>query len=102
MVSERYFLFGIEEMGTALSTIMPTSIQDNLLNNIFNSIKMGKIPKDKFLELMSNIINTNILKVLIDDPEIGDHIKNVAEGVYFIIHGDSSIDHPIDKKRLAG
>ena len=33
---------------------------------------------------------------------IGDHIKNVAEGVYFIIHGDSSIDHPIDKKRLAG
>ena len=33
---------------------------------------------------------------------IGDHIKNVAEGVYFIIHGDSSIDHPIDKKRRVG
>ena len=33
---------------------------------------------------------------------IGYHIKNVAEGVYFIIHGDLSIDNPIDKKRRAG
>ncbi|MGD9058334.1 MAG: phosphate signaling complex protein PhoU [Desulfobacterales bacterium] len=33
---------------------------------------------------------------------IGDHIKNVAEGVYFIIHGDSTIDHPMDKKQQAG
>jgi phosphate transport system protein len=33
---------------------------------------------------------------------IGDHIKNVAEGVYFIIHGDSRIEYPIDKKRRAG
>ena len=33
---------------------------------------------------------------------IGDHIKNVAEGVYFIIHGDSSTDHPMDKKQHVG
>jgi phosphate uptake regulator len=33
---------------------------------------------------------------------IGDHIKNVAEGVYFIIHGDSAIDNPMDKKQHVG
>ncbi|MBW2515702.1 MAG: phosphate signaling complex protein PhoU [Deltaproteobacteria bacterium] len=33
---------------------------------------------------------------------IGDHIKNVAEGVYFIIHGDLSTDHPRDKKQHVG
>jgi phosphate transport system protein len=33
---------------------------------------------------------------------IGDHIKNVAESVYFIIHGDSTIDHPMYKKQHAG
>lgn len=33
---------------------------------------------------------------------IGDHIKNVAEGVYYIIHADSSIDHPMDKKQNTG
>ncbi|MGD2099556.1 MAG: phosphate signaling complex protein PhoU [Desulfobacterales bacterium] len=33
---------------------------------------------------------------------IGDHIKNVAEGVYFIIHGDSTIDPPMDKKQQVG
>ncbi len=33
---------------------------------------------------------------------IGDHIKNLAEGVYFIIHGDSTIDPPMDKKQHVG
>ncbi|MGD8961827.1 MAG: phosphate signaling complex protein PhoU [Desulfobacterales bacterium] len=33
---------------------------------------------------------------------IGDHIKNVAESVYYIIHADSTIDHPMDKKQRAG
>jgi phosphate transport system protein len=32
---------------------------------------------------------------------IGDHIKNIAEGVYFIVHGESSIENPMDKKRHA-
>jgi phosphate transport system protein len=33
---------------------------------------------------------------------IGDHIKNVAEGVHFIIRGDSTFDHPMDKKQHVG
>jgi phosphate transport system protein len=32
---------------------------------------------------------------------IGDHIKNVAESVYFITHGESSIENPLEKKQLA-
>jgi phosphate transport system protein len=32
---------------------------------------------------------------------IGDHIKNVAESVYFITHGESSIENPIEKKQFA-
>jgi phosphate transport system protein len=32
---------------------------------------------------------------------IGDHIKNVAESVYFITHGESFIENPIEKKQHA-
>jgi phosphate transport system protein len=32
---------------------------------------------------------------------IGDHIKNVAESVYFITHGESSIENPIERKQHA-
>jgi phosphate transport system protein len=32
---------------------------------------------------------------------IGDHIKNVAESVYFITHGESSIENPIERKQRA-
>jgi phosphate transport system protein len=32
---------------------------------------------------------------------IGDHIKNIAEGVYFITHGESSIENPLAKKQTA-
>jgi phosphate transport system protein len=32
---------------------------------------------------------------------IGDHIKNIAEGVYFITHGESSIENPMAKKQTA-
>jgi phosphate transport system protein len=32
---------------------------------------------------------------------IGDHIKNVAESVYFITHGESSYENPIEKKQHA-
>ena len=33
---------------------------------------------------------------------IGDHIKNLAESVYFITHGDSAIDNFMEKKQHAG
>lgn len=33
---------------------------------------------------------------------IGDHIKNLAESVYFITHGDSAIDDFVEKKQHAG
>jgi phosphate transport system protein len=32
---------------------------------------------------------------------IGDHIKNVAESVYFITHGESFLENPIEKKQYA-
>jgi phosphate transport system protein len=32
---------------------------------------------------------------------IGDHIQNIAESVYFITHGESSIENPMDKKQQA-
>ncbi len=32
---------------------------------------------------------------------IGDHIKNVAESVHFITHGESAIEDPMDKKQHA-
>ena len=32
---------------------------------------------------------------------IGDHIQNVAESVYFIAHGESSIENPIRKRQNA-
>jgi phosphate transport system protein len=32
---------------------------------------------------------------------IGDHIKNVAESVYFIAHGESFLENPLEKKQLA-
>jgi len=32
---------------------------------------------------------------------IGDHIQNIAESVYFIIHGESSIESPMDKRNHA-
>ncbi|MBD3230544.1 MAG: hypothetical protein GF329_20360 [Candidatus Lokiarchaeota archaeon] len=76
MVSERYFLFGIEEMGIALDSLMKdTPISTELINNILSSIKSGKIPKEKLLEFISNIINDNIINVLIEDKELGDHLK---------------------------
>jgi phosphate transport system protein len=32
---------------------------------------------------------------------IGDHIKNIAESVNFITHGESSIEYPLEKKQHA-
>ncbi|MGD9241587.1 MAG: phosphate signaling complex protein PhoU, partial [Desulfobacterales bacterium] len=32
---------------------------------------------------------------------IGDHIQNIAESVYFIIYGESSIESPMDKRNHA-
>ena len=32
---------------------------------------------------------------------IGDHIKNIAEGVHFTIHGETSVEKPMEKKRFA-
>jgi phosphate transport system protein len=32
---------------------------------------------------------------------IGDHIKNIAEGVHFTTHGESSIENPLAKKQTA-
>lgn len=75
MVSERYFLFGIEEMGEALKTIIP-SVPSGLFNNITQGLKTGKIPSDKILEFLSNFLNNGIIKILIEDSKMGSHIKN--------------------------
>jgi hypothetical protein len=75
MVSERYFLFGIEEMGEALKSIIP-SVPSGLFNNIIQGLKSDKIPSDKILEFLSNFLNNGIIKILIEDPKIGAHIKN--------------------------
>jgi len=32
---------------------------------------------------------------------IGDHIKNIAEGVFYMTHGESSIENPVNKKQRA-
>ena len=57
-----------------------------------------------FMRADSENINTytNLIFTARCCERLGDHIKNVAEGVCFIIQGDSSIDHPMDKKRHAG
>jgi phosphate transport system protein len=57
-----------------------------------------------YMEADSDNINTytSLIFTARCCERIGDHIKNVAEGVYFITHGDSNIDHPMDKKRHAG
>ncbi|MHA1229147.1 MAG: hypothetical protein ACTSPQ_00735 [Candidatus Helarchaeota archaeon] len=76
MVSERYFLFGIEEMGIAIGSIIrEVNLNIDILRNLIESIKSGKIPKDRLIEILDNIINNSILGVMISDPQLGNHIK---------------------------
>jgi len=75
MVSERYFLFGIEEMGEAISSVKPKNIPLNVIETLVQSIQSGKIQKSKVLELLSAFINSGLLGPLVSDPELGDHIE---------------------------
>ncbi|MHA1269909.1 MAG: hypothetical protein ACTSPY_09015 [Candidatus Helarchaeota archaeon] len=75
MVSERYFLFGIEEMGVALGSILQDIISFELLESLILAIKSGKIQNNVIIDLLKNFINQNILSVLVNDPALGDHVE---------------------------
>jgi phosphate transport system protein len=75
--------------------------QDEEINQIYADLLMQL---RSYMQADSDNINTytSLIFTARCCERIGDHIKNVAEGVYFIIHGDSAIDNPMDKKRHVG
>jgi phosphate transport system protein len=74
--------------------------RDDAINRIYADLL---IQLRSYMKADSDNINTytSLIFTARCCERIGDHIKNVAEGVYFIIHGDSTIDHPMDKKQHA-
>jgi phosphate transport system protein len=75
--------------------------QDEEINQIYADLLMHL---RSYMQADSDNINTytSLIFTARCCERIGDHIKNVAEGVYFIIHGDSAIDNPMDKKQHVG
>ena len=88
MSSNRYFLLGMEEIGEVIDIILPRPLPVDLFRNLIQGINTGKIPKNKVLEMISNILNNSIIKPLIEDDKVGEHIKNQflnKKGQKFII-----------------
>ena len=56
-----------------------------------------------YMKADSDNINTytNLIFTARCCERIGDHIKNVAESVYFITHGENSFENSLQKKQLA-